>query len=156
MIPDSRETFSTAETMWVREGKTLTDIAKSLGKNRATLSRWRKAGNWDAKRSEYLQNCPQAVLDVLRRQRERMILDREKSATPDGQAAAVDPAYADSIYKITAVIEKLEAKSEAVGPVLDAMDRFVRWCRLELTESKFPIIAEAIEAFLTALRRGEV
>jgi len=137
-----------AETMFVREGGKLQDIAGTLGVHRSTLSRWRQQQNWDAKKGEYLQNSPMAVLDLLKKQREQMI--REAGGDPP------TPAYADALYKISTTIERMETKAEAVGPVLDVMDRFARYARLNIPDAHMPIVSEAVEQFLNAVRRGEV
>jgi len=143
-----RELMAQAESMYVREGAKLQDIASSLGVHRSTMTRWRQQGNWDAKRAEFLQNSPAAALDLLKRQRERMI--REAGDEAPG------PAYADALYKLSTTIERMESKAEAVGPVLDAMDRFARHARLNIPDEQMPVIQDAVQQFLDAVRRGEI
>jgi len=147
-VSASQELRAQAESMYVREGALLQDIAKTLDVHRSTITRWRQQQNWDAKRGEYLQNSPMAVLDLLKKQREQMI----RSAGGE----APDAAYADALYKLSTTIERMETKAEAVGPVLDVMDRFARHARLNIPDEHMPIVSEAVAAFLDAVRRGEV
>ncbi|MBQ3922544.1 MAG: hypothetical protein II707_04535 [Spirochaetales bacterium] len=53
----SKETLLTeAQRQYVEEQKTIADIALGLGVSRRTLTRWKIAGDWDNKRSEFMQN----------------------------------------------------------------------------------------------------
>ena len=52
-----KETLLTgAQRLYVEEQKSINEISQSLSISRKTLSRWKLAGDWDNKRSEFMQN----------------------------------------------------------------------------------------------------
>ena len=53
----SKETLLTeAQRQYIEEQKTIAEIANSLSVSRRTLTRWKIAGDWDNKKSEFIQN----------------------------------------------------------------------------------------------------
>lgn len=61
---------SLAERMFVEEGLTAKAIADATDMSEQTIGRWRKDGNWDEKRKQFLQapqNIKKAITEELQR-----------------------------------------------------------------------------------------
>ena len=48
--------FAEAESLYINEYMSLKDIASKLKLNEKTVRAWRKLGNWEAKRNQYLKS----------------------------------------------------------------------------------------------------
>ena len=135
-----------AETLYVRRGRTMEQIADELSVARSTVGRWAAVGNWKRKRVDWLRNSPQAPLDKLRERRLQLI--QGMATDPDK-----DPTVEDRLSKITKIIEQMEARTEAVGPLLESMHRFVQWALTNLGEEAMNAIRDAVDGFLGDVRR---
>lgn len=137
-----------AQSLYVRRGLTMEEIAKQLSVSTATIGRWAREGDWAAKRAEWLRSSAQAPLDKLRDR--RLAIINKMSTEPTD-----DPTFEDRLVKLTTVIEKMEAKAEAIGPALDTMERFTRFAVTAVSEEDMKILRRAIEDFLAAVRREQ-
>ena len=136
-----------AENFFVRDGKTLAQVAEIVGVSEAALAKWSKAGDWVKKRAERQRESPQAALDLLKRQREIQIqaIGGEKQA---------DAGAIDALHKLNQVIEKMEAGVAAIGPTLDVVGRLAEYVMRSTDDpTHITIMREWIEKFLAEERR---
>ena len=98
------------------------------------------------KRQEMLRESPQVALDVLKRQREMLITEmpRDKPASAD---------QIDALHKLTLLIEKMESRLDAVGPMLDVFARFARFVGTNADDAACAVLREWTEKFLDDERR---
>jgi hypothetical protein len=135
-----------AENLFVRECRTLDQIAARLGVNRRTVGQWSSKGGWMKQRGELLRESPQAALDVLKRQREMLI-----TAMPRDAPAGAD--QIDALHKLTLLIEKMESRLDAVGPMLDVFARFAQFVATNADDAACAVLREWTEKFLNDERR---
>ena len=83
MASKSQQLRWTAESLFVREGKTLAEIAERLPVSQGALRRWSTEGKWMERRKDRQRESPEAALDVLKREREKMILEFGKTKDKD-------------------------------------------------------------------------
>lgn len=83
-----------AEGMFIEQGMLCNAIAPLVKVTEATLSKWRKEGNWDTRRAEALAS-PHKI---------REILLKELQNVASGEKAQID---ADALAKISKVMEAL-------------------------------------------------
>ena len=96
------------------------DPSRRPGHEQGALVKWSTQGEWVKKRRERQRESPQAALDILKRQRELQI----KTIGTETLAA---PTEIDALHKLTQLIEKMESRIEAIGPMLDVMCRFAQF-----------------------------
>jgi hypothetical protein len=135
-----------AENLFVREGKTLKQAAAQLGVSRRALIEWSRHGGWMEKRQEFQRESPQAALDILKGQRELQIqkIRGKKKATPQA---------IDALHKLTLLIEKMESRTEAIGPMLDTFERFAQFVGTNADDAACAVICKWTEKFLDEQRR---
>ena len=133
-----------AERLFVREGKSLEEIAAATAIGKATLARWSKDGEWVRKRAERNRESPQASIDKLKRQRELQI-----TALGDGVASAEQ---IDALYKLNLMIEKMEASTGAIGPMLDTMGRFAEFVAANAQPEDCALLRDWIEKWFRKVR----
>jgi hypothetical protein len=130
-----------AEQLFVRRGLTLVQVADQLHVSKGTLARWSFAGKWVERRQEFLTQSPTGPIETLKTRRVKIIDSL-------GTADVKDPSLVDQLWKITRTIESLEARSEAIGPLLDAMEKFAQFVARTCDEVKAQTISAAVEDFL--------
>jgi transposase len=54
-----------AEALYVKEGKSLVEIAAELKLSRKTLAKWKADGRWDEKRMEYVRTMEDVKGDIV-------------------------------------------------------------------------------------------
>ena len=103
-----------AESLFVREGKILPDIAARLRASNKTIWRWACHGKWMERRRQLRLDSPMASLEVLKRQRDKLIqkFTDEKPASPE---------VLETLNKINRAIEKMEPQRESVDAMLDCV-----------------------------------
>ncbi len=136
-----------AERLFVRDVKTLAQISAELGVPLRSLARWSRRGEWMRKRREWQHESPRAALDILKRQREKQM-----AAIRDNTAAAA-PEAIDALNKISLVIEKLESHVEAIGPMLDTLERFAEFVGARADAEECAVLYKWTEKFLDEQRR---
>ena len=141
-----KETHWRAENRFVYRGKTMAEISRSLNVTRVSLAQWAHKGDWMKKRQERQRESPQAALDVLKNQR-----DLQMKAMGDDEVAA--PEAINSLNKITLLIEKLESHVEAIGPMLDTLDRFAQFVGANADAEECAVLYKWTEKFLDEERR---
>jgi len=142
----SQEIRSAEENCFVREGRTLAQVAARLGVSHHTLVLWSRKGGWVKRRQEFQRESPQAALDILKGQRELQIKDihQTKVATPEA---------IDALHKLTMLIDKMESRTEAIGPMLDTFERFAQFVGANADDADLAVISDWTEKFLDELRR---
>ena len=136
-----------AEERFVRGGQSLDQISAAMGVSKGSLARWSAAGKWAEKRAVLRRESPSAAVNTLKRQRQMMI---DLMAGP----AAADPAAVDALHKLTLIIEKMEARADAIGPTLDVMERFARFVAAHCSSDESATVRACAEKFLDEERKN--
>ena len=143
-----------AENLFTRHGRSIDEVAAALHLSKGTLARWSKAGNWVARRQEFLKNSPTASIETLKKRRVKII---ELMGADD----ASDAKLTDQLWKLTKVLESLEARADAIGPILDVMEKFARFVAQKASDesdgsdsSEPDVIRRWTEQFLDQERRN--
>jgi len=114
--------FDQAERLFVREGKTLEQLAALLPVSVTTLGKWSQKGGWGKKRA--------AELDSPRTLGERLRRTLEAQLTAIEGERELKPGDFDSIYKIFCAIQKIEKGGVDLRVMaVEVMDAFTRWLR---------------------------
>lgn len=111
-----------AETLYVREGKSLTEISKILPIRIQTLSNWKKKGEWDRKRDAFMRSSIVAS-EMLLEEAVSFMRKRKDSKEP------LSPKEADAIVKIISSAKKLEEKSDFPGTALVVLGELMRFLK---------------------------
>jgi hypothetical protein len=142
----SQEERSEAETLFVCEGKTTEQIAAQMRISAATIQRWSSQGAWAQQRRARRLESPRLTLDVLKRQRDLQIQELDGNM-PAGQEAI------DRLHKLSLVIEKMESRLEAVGPMLDVFERFAKYVGTHADANALTVLRTWTQKFLEEERR---
>jgi transposase len=134
-----------AESLFIREGMSLEEIATARGVSKATLARWSADGKWVDRRAEFRRESPTAALDKLKQR-------REKLCGLLGQDEEKDAGLTDQLYKIDIMIERREARIDALGPLMGAMERFAEWVAGNCDDATAATIQSATTQFLDSVR----
>ncbi|MGD1001867.1 MAG: hypothetical protein ABSA67_14325 [Candidatus Brocadiia bacterium] len=141
-----QEVRRTAEHLFVREVKTLDEIALQTGFSRRTLARWSSKADWMRKRLEWQYESPRAALDILKKQ-------RQFHMDAVGKKAAATPEALEALNKITLLVERLESHVEAIGPMLDTLERFAQFVGARAESEECAVLYKWTEQFLDEQRR---
>lgn len=118
------------------------EIAAKLGVSEVTVSRWAKAGNWEALRSNLLTSKKQRLAELYDELEEfnRMIRDKEDYKVANSKEA-------DARRKLIADIEALESKYNIGQTVMIAKDfcDFVREMDFEMARR----VSDYFDLFIT-------
>jgi transposase len=140
-----------AETLFVCEGRTVAQIAAKLGLSEKTIAQWCAQGDWAQRRTERLRESPQAALDVLKHQRELLIQEFEKK-----NKKRAGPEEIDALQKLSLAIEKMESRTEAIGPMLDVLGRFAQFVTARADADECEVVRTWLESYLAEVRRKNV
>ncbi|HOQ59081.1 MAG TPA: phage terminase small subunit-related protein [Vicinamibacterales bacterium] len=138
-----------AESLFVREGRTLDDIAAAVGVSKATLARWSAAGKWTEKRAAFREG-PMEFIATLKRER-ALLAEQVKSAAIAEKAGLID-----GMYKLDTMIERAERGAGALDRTMGVMEEFAAFAAQRwpgMTEEKLAALADATQAFLNAKRK---
>lgn len=102
-----------AEKLFIEDGLTAKDISSMIGISEQTLSRWRKEGNWENKRNEFLA-APHKIKEVLM---------KELKSIATGEGSTID---ADALAKVSKVIESLSSRT-SVQVIFSVLKEFDNW-----------------------------
>ena len=102
-----------AEKLFIEDGLTAKEISPLVGVSEQTLSRWRKDGNWDNKRNEFLA-APHKIKEVLM---------KELKSIASGEGSTID---ADALAKVSKVIETLSSRT-SVQVIFSVFKEFDNW-----------------------------
>lgn len=104
--------FSTCERMYVVEQRTIESIISEIPVAEKTVRNWKKEGNWDAKRSELLQQETSFASELYEFARKLMRYVSLEMDNPDAEVRA----KLDSMTRLLRVLpatQKFEAASTA-------------------------------------------
>lgn len=102
-----------AEKLFIEDGLTAKEISSMIGISEQTLSRWRKEGNWENKRNEFLA-APHKIKEVLM---------KELKSIATGEGSTID---ADALAKVSKVIESLSSRT-SVQVIFSVLKEFDNW-----------------------------
>lgn len=105
--------YSVAESLFVDQGLSCSEISMLLGITEATLSKWRKQMDWDAKRDRMI-STPAKIRELL--------LEEMKSVS-EGNKAKID---ADALSKINKALSYLDGKV-SLSVVISVFMEFDNW-----------------------------
>ena len=117
--------FDTAEQMYVKEGKSLTNIAQLLPEKVSvtTLGKWAAKGGWVAKQTAY-QASHRDLAQELRE------LLKDQMAEIRANKGKLTPGDLDAIYKNLCAIDKIEKGAcDLKVMAVEVMKEFTRWLR---------------------------
>jgi len=127
--------FDLAERMFVREQRTLVEIAARVRVHKNTLGKWRIEGAWDRKREQY-QGSQIGYIERLERLRAQALEEFEK----DRSAAAMD-----KLAKLDAMVLRANKPIDIRSATIEVMDRyasFLKRCHPELVEATSLVLRE--------------
>jgi|Deesub1362B_J571_1020462.scaffolds.fasta_scaffold00331_26 transcriptional regulator with XRE-family HTH domain len=136
--------FVDAESLYIK-GKTLSEIEKMLGISRRTLTKWKKKGNWEEKRKQYLKN-PQVLSEILL----NALTEKAKSLGPN-----ISAKDADEISKIAAVYRNLGLVTPLSSQVIFVMERFMDFIKKETERELQEKITKLIAKFFNKIKEEE-
>lgn len=105
--------YSVSESLFVDQGLTCSAISMQLGITEASLSKWRKQMDWDAKRDRLI-STPAKIRELL--------LEEMKSVS-EGNKAKID---ADALSKINKALSYLDGKV-SLSIVVSVFMEFDNW-----------------------------
>jgi len=103
----------TAEKLFIEDGLMLKEISVIVGFSVQTLSKWKKDGNWENKRNEFLA-APHKIKEVLM---------EELKNIASGLESKID---ADALAKVSKVIETLSSRT-SVQVIFSVFKEFDNW-----------------------------
>lgn len=119
-------------------GRTLEEIAGILPVSIASLSRWKRKGDWETKRKAALAST-RTVAESLR----EVLLSKIKGILAEGNLSA---GQADEIAKISATIERMERGSyNFLAAAVEVMRRYTDWAKRNLQEDDIKRLAGWIQ-----------
>ncbi|NPV38309.1 MAG: DUF1804 family protein [Brevinematales bacterium] len=132
-----------ARRLYVFEDKTLKEISTQLGISQNTLSRWKKAMDWDTEKQKYRKKTKN-VLEILERKIEELIEEIEKVSVFDLSEENLKKL---KILKETlAAIKKTETTFQTYLRVMDKFADFIREKYPEKKEEFARIIQEFFDS----------
>jgi hypothetical protein len=131
---DNREA---AEKLYIRKALTCAQIAGELGVNEGTVYRWKseaaakgEAADWDAARRVYNMS-PREIAAIYAEGLKTWVVQLKQN--PDLYA---DGKVADAIVKHVSVLQKIDARSQYLGAVLELIETANRWLEKNEPELK--------------------
>ena len=140
------EQFGTAaEELYVKQGKSLREIAELLQIAPKTIGEWSKKHNWVAKRKT-AKTSPVEIArlaeDVLRAKLEEL-----RELPPED----IDPAKIDAMYKLLLTVEKTSKETRLLEKGIFVMNVYVDYLRRTVSPEDIEIEFQRVNGFLTSL-----
>ena len=139
---DRGDRRAAAEKLYIRQSLTCAQIAEELGVNEGTVYRWKseaaakgEASDWDAARRVYNMS-PREIAAIYAEGLKTWVVRLKQN--PDLYA---DGKVADAIVKHVSVLQKIDARSQYLGAVLELIETANLWLeknRPELKEKMLP------------------
>jgi hypothetical protein len=104
------------------------------------------------RRRQLRLDSPMASLELLRRERDRLIQTFAAKPSANGEPPA-DPATLETLNKINRAIEKMEPQTESVDAMLDVFARFAEFVATHADAAACAVIREWTEKFLNEEQR---
>jgi AcrR family transcriptional regulator len=129
-----------AAKLYIRKSLTCRQIAAELGVNEGTVYRWKseaaeagEASDWDAARRVYNMS-PREIAAIYAEGLKTWVVQLKQN--PDLYA---DGKVADAIVKHVSVLQKIDARSQYLGAVLELIETANRWLEKNQPELKMQI-----------------
>jgi len=136
-----------AEQMYVREDKTLQELANFFGLSIQTLSRWKIAGDWEGKRKKY-RGTVRSTIDIL-----EDVLRGKAEELRTMAASAITAEYTDALVKLVASISKLKKEDDIRVQAITVMGEFSKFVKRQgLDDKKLMPITKLIQDFFIYLK----
>lgn len=129
-----------AERMYIREGKSIEQIATTLGVSRTTLYRWKKERNWDERKYE-METSAQFIGEKLMKLLADDVRKLEK----------LDAKSVDRIVKAIKSIKSLDSEVDILGSTLLVMEQFAFYLQQKDAEL-YEKLQELLPDFLVFMR----
>ena len=126
-----------AENLYMRKGKSIAEISELLGVNSTTLYRWKKEGDWEQRRIEFLRSSI-SIADKLKDALANLVSKLKKTE--------IDPKEADALVKMVKAIKVVNSEADIIGATLVIMDELLRFLK-EKDKKAAEIVDEYIPAF---------
>jgi uncharacterized protein YjcR len=136
-----------AEELYVRQNKTLAEIAAILQLSPMTILRWKKEGAWEETRKKFRASS-RGALQVLEE-----VLNKKAEELGGMKLEAIDSKVIDGIMKLVASVRKLKEQDDIRVQALNVvgeMEKFLR--KASYKENERQLFMKMISEFLTYLR----
>jgi len=100
--------YALSERLYVEQHKPLSGIAKQIDVSERTLVEWKKEGDWDNKRTQFLKeqySCHAELYVLVRKMIQKIKSDFDSEVTPDKSTLDFVRAMIDKVPKLKAFEE---------------------------------------------------
>ncbi|EHO41089.1 hypothetical protein Calab_1468 [Caldithrix abyssi DSM 13497] len=129
-----------AERLYIREGKSIENIATALGVSRTTLYRWKKERNWDERKYE-METSAQFVSEKLM----KLLADDVRNLQK------LDAKSVDRIVKAIKSIKSLDNEVDILGSTLLVMEQLAYYLQ-QKNAQLYEKLQELLPDFLVYMR----
>lgn len=126
-----------AEGLYIRKGKTVTEISRTLRISVKTISRWKKEEKWAQRRKDFLRSSI-AIADKLKEALSKFV---SKLGNKD-----IDPKQADALAKMVKAIKAMDPDADIVSVSLVVMHDLLHFLR-EKDKKAAEIVDKYVPAF---------
>ncbi|MEW5763593.1 MAG: hypothetical protein AB1824_01340 [Acidobacteriota bacterium] len=133
-----------AEWAFVREGRSLAEIAQAHGRPYRTIQQWAQAGLWEAARRQFLLS-DQGQADILQEELRKVLLDVQRGIRP------LTAPLAHMILVTSRAAKEMRGDRYSVSAVFAVMKDFLRHIRAAQPDL-LDHLEPHVEAFLKAMR----
>jgi len=136
-----------AEQFYVKDNKKLQEISDMYGLSIQTVSRWKRAGNWEQKRKKY-RSSARGTIDVLEE-----VLRTKVEELRDLSASEITEKHTDSLVKLVAALSKLKKEDDIrvqAITVISEMTKFIN--KQEYSDKQKEFLRKVFQEFFIYLR----
>ena len=126
-----------AESLYIRKGKTVSEISRNLGISVKTISRWTKEEKWSQRRKDFLRSSV-AIADRLKETLSHLVSKLNNKE--------IDPKQADALSKMVKAIKAMDPDADVISVALVVMDDLLRFLK-ERDKKAAEIIDRYIPSF---------
>ena len=163
MSPRSEKERALAEKLFVCDGKSGREIAGILGAGKETIRRWAHDGRWVARRRLRRAESQMAAVEILRRERDRLIRglgapQPEAAEKVAGPSALGTMETINAVLKLTQTIEKMDPQPDEdnLDSMVAAMSRYGAFVAARADANDRIILHKWLERFWNEERRKSV
>lgn len=129
-----------AERQFIKENKSVSAIAESLGVSASTISRWAKANDWEARQADYAGSTLR-VAEKLRKLLAEDIDSLDK----------LDNGSMDRIMKAVKSVKEIDREVDMLANTIEIMDQFTNFLQAKHSRT-FAMVQEVLPDFLIYMR----
>lgn len=145
MAKRSEELLVQAEMAFVQEGRTLREIADSVGKSLPTVTKWCDEGSWKQKRERHILSSD-GLASILEQQLRKMALEAM------AQQRSITGSEAQTILKLSRAVQELRGGEASLPQTFAVMNGFILFLK-GAAPKLAPEIEPHVESFLQAKRK---